>query len=75
MTLNNALQVVNALSAAERDLLSSNLQALARSLEPGLTRLNWNSRGVDDFVGKANAAVHEFQGLVNQVGGVEYRDQ
>ena len=59
-------QVVDALGPAERDLLSSKLAGLARALEPGLSRLNWNSRGIDDFVGKAGAAVHEFQGLVNQ---------
>ena len=61
-------QVIGALSPAERDLLSSKLAALARALEPGLVRLNWSSRGIDDFVSKAGAAVHEFQGLVNQVG-------
>lgn len=61
-------QVVGVLSPAECDLLSSKLASLARSLEPGFSRLNWNSRGIDDFVGKAGAAVHEFQGLVNQVG-------
>jgi hypothetical protein len=60
--------VVDSLSPAECDLLSARLAALARSLEPGLARLNWNSRGIDDFVGKANAAVHDFQVLVNQVG-------
>jgi hypothetical protein len=61
-------QVVGALSDAERDLLSAKLAALAHGLEPGLVRLNWNSRGIDDFVGKAGAAVHEFRGVVNQVG-------
>lgn len=60
-------QVVNGLSAAEADLLSARLATLARALEPGLGRLNWSSRGIDDFVAKANAAVHDFQALVNQV--------
>lgn len=59
-------QATSALSPAEADLLSARLAALAKALEPGLGRLNWNSRGVDDFVSKAGAAVHDFNGLVNQ---------
>lgn len=60
-------QVTTALTPAERDLLSGKLASLAKALEPGLSRLNWNSRGIDDFVAKAGAAVHDFKGLVNQV--------
>ena len=68
LTTLGTAQVVGALSPPERDLLSARLAVLARSLEPGLCHLNWNSRGIADFVGKANAAVHDFEVMVNQVG-------
>ena len=67
ISLAPGVQVVDGLSPAERDLLSTRLASLAQALEPGLGRLNWISRGIDDFVAKAGAAVHDFQGLVNQV--------
>jgi dynein heavy chain len=51
------------LAPVEVDLLSARLAALDAALEPGLTRLNWNSRGIDAFVGATTKAVQEFQAL------------
>lgn len=63
----HCLQVVEALSPVEASLLNAKLSALEACLEPGLTRLNWNSRGIDSFVATTTKAIHEFQGLHHSV--------
>lgn len=61
------LQVVEALSPVEVSLLNAKLSALEACLEPGLTRLNWNSRGIDSFIATTTKAINEFQGLHHTV--------
>lgn len=61
------LQVVDALSPVEVSLLNAKLSALEACLEPGLTRLNWNSRGIDSFVATTTKAIQEFQALHHSV--------
>lgn len=61
------LQVVDALSPVEFSLLNAKLSALEVCLEPGLTRLNWNSRGIDSFVATTTKAINEFQALHHSV--------
>lgn len=51
----------------EVSLLNVKLQALEACLEPGLTRLNWNSRGIDSFVTTTTKAIQEFQALHHSV--------
>jgi hypothetical protein len=60
-------QVTEALSPVEVNLLSVRLTALEASLTPGLTHLNWNSRGIDAFVAVTTKAIQEFQGLHHSV--------
>jgi hypothetical protein len=59
--------VVAALTPVEASLLNARLSALEGCLEPGLTRLNWNSRGIDSFVATTTKAIHEFQALHHSV--------
>lgn len=59
--------ITESLSSVERGLLSAKLATLELSLEPGLTRLNWNSRGVQAFVEAATKALQEFKGLLHSV--------
>ncbi len=59
--------MVEALSPVEASLLNAKLSALEACLEPGLTRLNWNSRGIDSFVATTTKAIHKFQGLHHSV--------
>ncbi|KAJ1496773.1 Dynein heavy chain 10, axonemal [Coelomomyces lativittatus] len=40
---------------------------LHRVLKPGLTRLNWTSLGISDFIQKCNQEINKFSSLVNQV--------
>lgn len=61
------LQVVNSLTAVEANLLSARLAALEACLEPGLSRLNWSSRGIDSFVATTTKAIHDFQALHHSV--------
>ncbi len=48
--------------------MSGKLADLERCLDPGLSRLNWNSLGIPEFVAAVTRSVHEFQSLMNQVG-------
>jgi hypothetical protein len=59
--------VVDALSPVEVSLLNAKLSALEACLEPGLTSLNWNSRGIDSFVATTTKAINEFQALHHSV--------
>lgn len=61
------MQVVSSLSPVEGSLLNAKLVALEACLEPGLTRLNWNSRGIDSFVATTTKAIKEFQALHHSV--------
>jgi hypothetical protein len=58
---------VDALSPVKVSLLNAKLSALEACLEPGLTRLNWNSQGIDSFVGTTTKAIQEFQALHHSV--------
>lgn len=62
-----SMQVVAALTPVEASLLNARLTALEGCLEPGLTRLNWNSRGIDSFVATTTKAIHESQALHHSV--------
>jgi dynein heavy chain len=48
-------------------LLADHLHNLAIVLAPGLERLNWTSLGVHDFVGRMNAAISKFEGILFHV--------
>ena len=59
--------VIGQLNEIERSLLSVRLAELESVLDPGFTRLNWNSLGVQDFVASTEKSINEFSSLVNQV--------
>jgi dynein heavy chain len=60
-------QVTGALTGVEAALLSAKLSELEACLEPGLSRLNWNSRGIHSFVQNAMKSLQEFSSLLNSV--------
>lgn len=55
------------LGSHEQKLLSTQLQALRRALRPGFSRLNWNSLGIIDFIGRCNAEIGKFNALLSQI--------
>ncbi|RKP21444.1 hypothetical protein ROZALSC1DRAFT_11414, partial [Rozella allomycis CSF55] len=67
MMLKSYNEQLNMLDSAEKKLLVEQIQGLKRVLKPGLTRLNWNSLGITDFLQRANQEISKFAALVNQV--------
>ena len=59
--------VIDQLNDIEKSLLSVRITELESVLDPGFSRLNWNSLGVQDFVASAEKSINEFSSLVNQV--------
>jgi dynein heavy chain len=45
-------QLVNGFEAAEERMMASHLNHIRKVLRPGLTRINWSSLGIADFVNK-----------------------
>lgn len=59
--------IMESLEPAERKLLASHLEELKRVIKPGFTRLNWNSLGIPDFIGRCNQEINKFSAMVNQI--------
>jgi len=55
------------LKPAEFQLLSLKIQSLIKSISRGMTPLNWNSLGIDQFVQDSLRSVAEFVSVVKQV--------
>ncbi|KAJ3336288.1 Dynein heavy chain 10, axonemal, partial [Gonapodya sp. JEL0774] len=60
-------QVLESLDVAERKLLGSHIMELRRVIKPGLTRLNWNSLGIADYIQKCTAEINKFSSIVNSI--------
>lgn len=65
--LRNLTNVMAPLNVAERKLLQSHLSEVKRVMKPGLTRLNWNSLGIPEFIHKCTQEIIKVQSLVNQI--------
>ncbi|KAL7749213.1 hypothetical protein RI367_005365 [Sorochytrium milnesiophthora] len=59
--------VLDKLDEAEIKLLHNQLLELQRVIKPGLTRLNWTSLGIPDFIAKCTQETNKFSSLVNQI--------
>jgi dynein heavy chain len=59
--------VLDHLDPAETNLLKSHLTELKRVISPGLTRLNWNSLGISNYIQRCNQEISKLQGLLNHV--------
>ncbi|TPX31992.1 hypothetical protein SmJEL517_g04802 [Synchytrium microbalum] len=59
--------VIDVLDTAERRLLQNHIQELKRALNPGMTRLNWNSLGIPDFISRCSVEINKFSSIVNQI--------
>ena len=60
-------KILGSLEEAELDLLQDHIEELRRVIRPGSKRLNWNSLGISDFIGKCQQAIAKFESLVNQI--------
>jgi dynein heavy chain len=65
--LNNLYSVVDLLNDAEKKLLAANLNEIRRIIKPGLSRLNWNSLGIPEYLVKCNQEINKVSSLVNQI--------
>jgi dynein heavy chain len=65
--LRNLVNVVGPLNSAERNLLQAHLNEVKRIMKPGLTRLNWNSLGIPEYIHKCNQEINKVSSLVNQI--------
>ncbi|KXS21993.1 hypothetical protein M427DRAFT_494431 [Gonapodya prolifera JEL478] len=60
-------QQVEPLDIAERKLLGLHIMELRRVIRPGLTRLNWNSLGISDYIQKCITEINKFASIVNSI--------
>ncbi|KAI9144584.1 dynein heavy chain and region D6 of dynein motor-domain-containing protein [Paraphysoderma sedebokerense] len=58
---------IDRLDNAERKLLTNHVNELRRVMKPGLTRLNWTSLGIPDFISRCNQEINRFTSVVNQI--------
>ena len=65
--IRNLKNLVGPLDSAERKLLQAQLNEMRRVLKPGLSRLNWNSLGIPEFIHKCNQEINKVASLVNQI--------
>ncbi|KAG9262045.1 dynein heavy chain 10, axonemal [Astyanax mexicanus] len=59
--------LMDSLNDAEFLLLTPQVQELRRVLRAGWRRLNWNSLGIAEFIGRSEQAVTKFESLVSQI--------
>ncbi|KAI9223372.1 dynein heavy chain and region D6 of dynein motor-domain-containing protein [Blastocladiella britannica] len=65
--ISNYHAVLESLDDAEVTLFEGHIAELHRVLKPGLTRLNWTSLGIPDFIHKCSVELAKFSSLLNQV--------
>lgn len=54
LMLSSHEELLSSLDSSEKKLLTPQLSELKRVMKPGFTRLNWNSLGIHDYIGRAN---------------------
>ncbi|KAJ3091388.1 Dynein heavy chain 10, axonemal [Quaeritorhiza haematococci] len=67
LMLHNYESVVEVLDSAERKLLQTHIGELKRVMNPGFTRLNWNSLGIQEFIVRCNQEINKLSSMVNQI--------
>ncbi|XP_069789574.1 dynein axonemal heavy chain 10 isoform X2 [Narcine bancroftii] len=65
--LNRYQKLMDSLSTAETKLMVDHIQELQRVIRSGYRRLNWNSLGIVDYLGRCEQAIGKFESLVNQI--------
>ncbi|XP_067910591.1 dynein axonemal heavy chain 10 isoform X3 [Heterodontus francisci] len=65
--LNRYGKLMDSLSTAETKLVAEHIQELQRVIRSGYKRLNWNSLGIHDYLGRCDQAIGKFESLVNQI--------
>ncbi|XP_072908128.1 dynein axonemal heavy chain 10 [Hemitrygon akajei] len=65
--LNRYQKLMDSLNTAETNLLIDHILELQRVIRSGYRRLNWNSLGIIDYLGRCEQAIGKFESLVNQI--------
>uniref|UniRef100_A0A4X2JQH8 Dynein axonemal heavy chain 10 n=1 Tax=Vombatus ursinus TaxID=29139 RepID=A0A4X2JQH8_VOMUR len=65
--LDHYYTLLGTLNEAESTLLEEQSQELGRVFRAGYKRLNWNSLGIADYLGRCKEAMGKFQSLVHQI--------
>ncbi|XP_067862341.1 dynein axonemal heavy chain 10 [Heptranchias perlo] len=65
--LNRYQKLMDSLSMAETKLMAEHIRELQRVIRSGYRRLNWNSLGINDYLGRCDQAIGKFESLVNQI--------
>ncbi|NWJ04820.1 DYH10 protein, partial [Crypturellus undulatus] len=60
-------RLIGTLDEAETKLLDDHIQELWRVFKSGHRRLNWNSLGISDFIGRCTQAIGKFESLIHQI--------
>lgn len=67
ITLVSYHELIDPLDASERILFANDIATLNMHLKPGFTRLNWNSLGIPEFLGKCNQEISKLASTVHQI--------
>ncbi|KAJ3224095.1 Dynein heavy chain 10, axonemal [Clydaea vesicula] len=59
--------ILELLDPIEKKLLHVHLNDLKRVMNPGFSRLNWNSLGIPEFILKCNQEINKCSSMVNQL--------
>ncbi|XP_051888343.1 dynein axonemal heavy chain 10 [Pristis pectinata] len=65
--LNRYQNLMASLNSAETKLMVDHILELQRVIRSGYRRLNWNSLGIIDYLGRCEQAIGKFESLVNQI--------
>jgi dynein heavy chain len=60
-------QILDSMDEAEKTLLQNHIKDVKRVISPGLTRLNWNSLGITDYVNRCNLEINRLVTILNHV--------
>ncbi|KAM3610556.1 uncharacterized protein V6R79_005609 [Siganus canaliculatus] len=59
--------VLDSLSEAKSVMLAHKIEACQKELHCGCKRLNWNSLGISEFIGRCSQAVSKLESIVSQI--------
>jgi dynein heavy chain len=57
-------EILKTLLSVEKPLLKKRIESMDKSLEDGISKLTWNSAGIDSFISQANTLVSQIDELV-----------
>jgi dynein heavy chain len=57
-------EILKTLLPVEKPLLKKRIESMDKSLEDGISKLTWNSAGIDGFISQAHNLVSQIDELV-----------